>query len=160
MMVALCAWCAGSPGEGVAVQELRGAFIITLPEQPLAAVSVDAVIPLIVSFTSMDGLTLDDMLSWIVVDVRSKASPGAGPVPGALSAHGEDGLLLWVPERDLDPLTTYTMTVRMDEGGPSRFMRQILPDPSATVSLTTAAGVLEAQAPRILAMEVTYSDKT
>jgi hypothetical protein len=111
----------------------------TLPAGAYQAISTDAVLPLpltIIGWSQSEATAL----SFIDMTVRPKDSDA--PVAGTLSYHKVLGLVLWQPAEPLAPLTTYSVSVLVDNEGLSALGAQTWPNITSDFEVTTGADAL------------------
>jgi MYXO-CTERM domain-containing protein len=112
----------------------------TIPEGAYQAISTDAALPLPLTLVGWSQ-TEATALSFITVTVSPKDSADV-TIAGALSYHTGLGLVLWQPAEPLSPLTTYTVSVLVDNEGLSALGFQTWANIIGDFEVTTGADAL------------------
>jgi uncharacterized protein (TIGR03382 family) len=128
----------------------------SLPTGSFSGASTDTVLPLPLTISPNALISADTALTFISVEVRPKLSPEAAPLPGSLTYHATLGLVLWDADAPLDPLTTYTVSVLVDNEALDAQSLNPQPNLTADFEITTADGILTATEVALNAELVTY----
>jgi MYXO-CTERM domain-containing protein len=112
----------------------------TIPQGAYQAISTDAALPLPLTLVGWNQ-TEATSLSFITVTVSPKDSADV-TIAGALSYHSGLGLVLWQPAAPLAPLTTYTVSVLVDNEGLSALGFQVWFNITGDFEVTTGADAL------------------
>jgi hypothetical protein len=120
----------------------------SIPSGDLVGVSTDVALPLALGL-HIGSVSVNVSLSFIEITVVPADTPSAVPVEGYIRYAKAPQLVLWIPKQPLDPSTTYTVNVLVNNEELSSSDDH--PNISGSFNITTSASALTASPPTIRA---------